>query len=559
MTALQTPIAVAHARHALDTEPPPVSAEAARWQLHVPVRTDSEAARQHFLQGMMLLHLFEYRYARRAFSAARAADPDLAMAYWGEAMAHNHPIWDEQNLEAARAVLNALAPDAAARQARARTPLEADFLGAVDVLYGPGSKPERDSAYLDAMAAMAGRHPDDPEVALFHALALFGVAAGVRDHRLYMESGAISLRILLEHPHHPGAAHYFIHAVDDPVHAPLGLDAARRLAAAAPDAGHAQHMASHIFVALGRWPEVVAANRAAVAAVNRMRASRGAAPRHWGHYHNWLFYGILQRGEHAEAERMLRQAWERAGPGGGAGPSDVLELSPDRSEQGSLVKQWARYLLETGNWDSAVTDWTFDFGEALDPQITHAFVRTLQFLETGDPNLAGRHRQTFETLSETLRKRITGQTAPSPAEMQYLERLAVMSLLLQSRTAWAEGNRDAALTLARQAVEREHAMPLAFGPPFVELPAAESLGRLALAAGCLDEAQAAFRSQLEFTRGRHRALDGLAAVRQARSSRLSAPPPDIPTRNGTGCRPGPDSSQLSISAQRNRPLRLPAR
>jgi len=516
--AALAPYAVAHQGHdhgAAAPEPPDTQRP---WRIDMAVHSDSAAARQHFMEGMMLLHLFEYRYARRAFQRARADDPDLVMAYWGEAMAHNRPIWDEQNAAAARAVLEALAPDPAARQARAGTPRERDYLAAVDVLYGAGSKSERDRAYLQHMRAMASRYPEDHEVALFHALAIFGTTAGVRDHRRYMDSGAISLEVFLENPRHPGAAHYFIHAVDDPVHAPLGLEAARRLAETAPAAGHAQHMTSHIFVALGMWPEVVAANEAAVAAVNRMRAGRGAGPRHWGHYHNWLFYGLLQLDDRERAEALLRSTRRQAGPGGGDGPGDPLEISPDRSELGSLVYLWSRYLLETGHWDSPVADWTFTFDAALDPRLTHAFVRTLQHLHRHDPDRAGQHRQRFTTLARQLEARVRAQPDPAPTELQYLDRLAVMELLLAASTAWHTGDCPGALELARRASAREGDMPHAFGPPFVDLPPAEMLGELLLEAERYDAAAAAFQRQLERSHHKPRALRGLARAERERGN-----------------------------------------
>lgn len=143
---------------------------------------------------------------------------------------------------------------------------------------------------------MAQRYPDDHEVRLFYALSILGAGAGVRDIPNYMEATALSQSLFYSNRQHPGAAHYFIHGVDDPVHAPLGLEAARALAAMAPDAGHSLHMASHIFVALGRWNDVVNANTRAVQVENAMAMELGQRPRHWGHYNFWLLYGLLQQG-----------------------------------------------------------------------------------------------------------------------------------------------------------------------------------------------------------------------------------------------------------------------
>src|SRR5678815_4228034 len=96
-----------------------------------------------------------------------------------------------------------------------------------------------------------------------------------------------------------------IHSYDDPVHAPLGLRAARLYSRIAPAAAHAQHMTSHIFLALGMWDDVVAANETAIGVVNRRRAARSQPAQACGHYSYWLEYGYLQQGRRDEARRVL--------------------------------------------------------------------------------------------------------------------------------------------------------------------------------------------------------------------------------------------------------------
>src|SRR4029079_19298467 len=97
-----------------------------------------------FLTGLRYLHSFEYRAAATEFQAAERIDPRFAMAYWGEAMTHTHPIWNQQDTAAARAALRRLGPTPEARAARAPTPRERAYLGAGQILYGPGSKTARD-------------------------------------------------------------------------------------------------------------------------------------------------------------------------------------------------------------------------------------------------------------------------------------------------------------------------------------------------------------------------------------------------------------------------------
>src|SRR3954453_15930957 len=114
----------------------------------------SPAAQETFLRGLALLHNFEYEDAAAAFHKAQAIDPDFAMAYWGAPMSHPHPVWMQQNRDAARAALARLGATPEARLAKAKTERERDYLRAVEVLYGDGTKEERDFRYADAMAAL---------------------------------------------------------------------------------------------------------------------------------------------------------------------------------------------------------------------------------------------------------------------------------------------------------------------------------------------------------------------------------------------------------------------
>ena len=106
----------------------------------------SEKAQDAFLRGVLLMHSFEYGPSLTFFRGARTADPNFAMAYWGEAMSHNHPIWNQRDLEAGRAALNQLAPTRAERRAKAGTDREKMYMDAVEILYGDGSKVEQDWA-----------------------------------------------------------------------------------------------------------------------------------------------------------------------------------------------------------------------------------------------------------------------------------------------------------------------------------------------------------------------------------------------------------------------------
>ena len=115
-------------------------------------------------------------------------------------------------------------------------------------------------AYMNAMGWLSAAYPDDHEARAFHSLSILGSTDGERDFGTYIKAASVAQPIFDANPDHPGAVHYMIHSFDDPVHAPLGLEAARAYSEIAPGAGHTQHMTSHIFVALGMWDDVVSAN-----------------------------------------------------------------------------------------------------------------------------------------------------------------------------------------------------------------------------------------------------------------------------------------------------------
>ena len=148
--------------------------------------TGAEAAMPSFIKGLLLLHSFEYEDAREAFQETQAIDSTFVMAYWGEAMTHNHNLWSQQNKEKAVAALEKLAPSPEERIALAQTDLEKDFMQAVETLYGEeGTKKERDVKYRDFMEKLHDKYPNHHEVASLYALSILGAVPEGRDDEEY--------------------------------------------------------------------------------------------------------------------------------------------------------------------------------------------------------------------------------------------------------------------------------------------------------------------------------------------------------------------------------------
>ncbi len=495
------------ARGVLRAQDPVVLTVPGLGTLSFPVTTNVPAARVAFARGALLLHLFEYPDAAHAFRAAEQLDPSFAMAYWGEAMTHTHPVWNEQDVPAGRAALGKLAPTAAARAAQAHTARERAYLAAVELLYGTGPKAHRDTLYSSGMGRLVHAYPADDEARLFYALSLLGLSQGVRNVATYLQAAAIAESVFHRTPSHPGAAHYLIHAVDDPDHATLGLAPARALARSAYAVDHAQHMTSHIFVALGMWDEVVAANETATHVVDTLLGRRQRSPMYCRHYNVWLDYGYLEQGRIGDATRLLEHCRDRARARAPGSRDQELDIS-------SFVTMWSHYVLVTGAWSDSVARWPIDPGDKLGPRLTYWFTHGLAAASEGDLAAA---RAALEKVEEAARETAgwlasSGDPAPDHPE---LERTRVLRAELEGVIAAGDGRTEEALSRLRQATLAEDSIVYAFGPPFVNEPAHELLGTALVTLKRFPEAQREFALALTRAPRRTTALLGLARAAAA--------------------------------------------
>ncbi len=267
----------------------------------------SGEAQQEFFSGVLALHSFWYPQARDYFQRAQQLDPAFAVAYWGEAMTYDHPLWDQQDTGGARVVLARL-DSLKAQGALHGTAREQDYVEALGVLYaGEGGVEARRGAYAEAMHELAEQYPDDDEAAVFAALAAMSVSGFDFDSANDVVPVAAALEeVFKRNPEHPGAAHYLIHVYDSPTFAPMGLRAARVYARIAPAAPHALHMPSHIFRELEQWEKVVASNVEAweASVAWQERTDRPLKARDY-HSFRWLFDAYLELGRYEDAGRLL--------------------------------------------------------------------------------------------------------------------------------------------------------------------------------------------------------------------------------------------------------------
>ena len=489
----------------------------------------SPAAQSDFLHGLAQLHNFEYEDAASHFRKAQEIDPNFALAYWGEAMTKNHGVWHDQDLHAARAVLEKLGPTSESRQAKAATPREKEYLSTIEVLYGEGTKEDRDQNYVAAMADLHKNFPDDVDATAFYALAILSSAENGRDFATYMRAAAVLEEVFPTHSHHPGVVHYLIHSYDDPIHAPLGLRAARIYAQLAPEAGHAQHMTSHIFLAMGMWEDVVKANETAIAVVNKQRADSGRGPRACGHYPSWLEYGYLQSGRIDDARRALsacrdealRQA-ERISRSSSDG------ADPDSSSVGSYADMRANFLINSELWQDEVASWTFPAGNYPFAQLTLDYATAVAAYKTSNFAAANVAREHMEDDARLARGELDKHPSDDPNDYSRVNTLVgqVSALLYNSNTSSPNSVPPQTIALLKSISEKERALPLEFGPPIINKPTDELLGELYLQLQRPADAKSSFESALARAPGRTLALHGLAQANQQLAS--TKPPADAP-------------------------------
>ena len=460
------------------------------------------AAQGPFLTGVKALYNFEFDIAAEAFREAQKADPAFALAYWGEAMSYNHPLWAQQDLPAARKVMERLASTAAARAAKAPAGKERELIESIDILFGAGDKLARDIAYADALKTMHARHPADDEIACFYSLALLGTGRpGVSNTRNAMQAAALAQGIFQRHPKHPGAAHYIIHAFDDPDHAILSLTAAREYSKIAPSAAHALHMPSHIFVQLGMWDDVIASNVVAYKAAVDLADAKGL-PRGREDFHtlSWLQYAYLQEGKFDEAQKCVDQA------------KAVADRETAANIRDGYAAMKARQVVETARWEKlALPAGAVKDGGApgYDGSAAYLVAAGLSAAKLGD----------LATANVALDKLKAMRSQAEAGSNAYRAKpFAIMVGEVGAAVAVAQKDTATAERLLKEATTIELTLDAPSGPPEPIKPSFELYGDLLSDLGRGPEAAAQYQQSLLRMPNRRAAVQGLAKTPATRTS-----------------------------------------
>src|SRR5687768_7749119 len=466
----------------------------------------SPQAQAHFLRGLAALHSFWYEEAAEEFRESTKVDPDFAMGYWGEAMTHNHPLWSEQDPAAARLVL------AKIKDTPKLTERERAYLKAVKVLFGEGDKRARDTAYSAAMEKIYRAYPDDLDAAAFYSLSLLGLVRGDdKSYRLQARAGAIALDVYQKNPNHPGAAHYIIHAFDDPEHAIIALPAARRYASIAPEAHHARHMPSHIFLQLGMWPETAASNEAAWESSDAWM-KRKKLPISVRDYHSlhWLLYAYLQQGRYKKAEELLQLMKKVMSES-----TYDNKLRPGYYEN-NFANMAAAFIVETERWNLATELFPADKNPAPSDQSSSAG-------HSMHGSGATTNTLRYSGAARTLPSFIRGLSAAIRGSNDVATGLPeIRELQVNALKASLKKDHEPAIALIKKATALEEQASPPSGPPSLIKPTHELFGEILLRAGKPVEAAAQFKTALLRQPNRARSLLGAARAAAQSGDQTSA-------------------------------------
>ena len=480
-------------------------------KLHMPVSTNNAKAQAYFDQGLRLTFGFNHAEAARAFRAARRLDPDCAMCWWGEALVLG-PNINAPMFPAAVAPAAAAAARASSLAARA-TPAEQALIRAVTRRYAsdpPADRAPLDLAYADAMAVAARAFPADDTIQTLFAEALMDLspwdyweAGGARPKGRGAEMVAALESVLRRNPDHPGAIHYYIHAMEASTQAEKALPYARKLAAQIPGAGHIVHMPSHIYYRVGLYREALDSNLAAIAIDEKYFRGAASDPVYKGAYypHNihFVMVSALMGGDGKTALGAAAKLDQSLPP---ELLKDFAAMQPVKAAPYFSHVQFSRpeTLL-------ALPDPGDDF--ALVKAMWH-YARAVGHAREGDIAAGRREVAAIEAIERGgALQPIVDASVPAMQIAQTARAVA------NGRLAEARGDLPAAIVAYRQAVEVQDGLPYT-EPPYWYYPVRQSLGAALIRAGRLDEAEQVLRASLARTPSNGWALSGLIEIHRQR-------------------------------------------
>lgn len=455
------------------------------------VSTGSEEAQRWFDQGIQLLYGFNHDEAIRSFRAATDVDPTCAMAWWGIGYANgldiNNPtITESEAREAWEASREAL------RHVANAAPVEGALIQALSLRYewpNPDERRHLDEAYADAMQAAWETFPTDADVGALYAESLMNL----QPWDLWTPEGepkgrteeivATLERVLEIDPLHPGANHFYIHAVEASQTPERAVPAAERLVDLVPGAGHLVHMPSHIFIRVGRYADASDANVRAIAA-DQAYFAVAPPPDFYALYflHNvhFLAFASMMEGRRDAAIQAARDLESDV-------PQDFLHNYVQFAD--GLMATPLHVMIRFGDWEGILAEPEPADFRLLSRTLWH-YARGVALSALGRTEEARAEQVAFEEMAAQVPDDWTVANNTAAAVID------IARGMLEGEVLYREGDHDGAFAALRHAVELEDALVYDEPPGWMQ-PVRHALGALLMGAERYDEAEAVYRADLD--------------------------------------------------------------
>jgi len=475
-----------------------------------PVSTRNRQAQTFMNQGLNLAYAFNHAEARRAFREAARLDPNLAMAYWGQALVlgPNINALMEPNEEP-----NAyeLVQKAVSLKGRATTREQA-YIDALAHRYSgkPDDRQPRDTAYADAMRAVHERFPNDLDAAMLYVEAVMDL----RPWGYWQRDGAPHVRtddivtlteqVMARNPRHPGAVHMYIHLMEGTSTPEKAEKAADTLQTLMPAAGHMVHMPAHIYQRVGRYADAIKSNQLAIAAdedyISQCRAQGLYPMAYYPHNIHFLWFSASEDGQSRLAIESARQLASKI-------DDDTLRTLP-LTAGFRMVPYYA--LTRFGRWDEMLKEPEPPSFSAVLRAMWH-YARGLSFVATSRLTEAEEELQKLEALTTDPSMK---ETLFSPNQSAAI--VAPAPEVLAGEIAAARGNFDAAIAHLDRAVRLDDSLVYT-EPAEFHFPPRLALGAVLLKAGRAAEAETVYWELLRRNRENGWGLFGLMQALRAQN------------------------------------------
>jgi len=460
---------------------------------HLAVSHAAPEVQTWFDQGLQLVYGFNHDAGVRCFAKAAELDPDCPMAWWGIAYGYgidvNNPDVAEEEARAAYS-----AAQEALRLVDEASPVEQALIRAVALrsLYPlPEDRRPLDEAYAEAMGRARERFPHDPDVGALYAEALMNLQPwdywtheGEPVERAE-EIVSILEEVLRAHPLHPGANHFYIHAVEASGDKARAVAAAERLEALVPGSGHLVHMPSHIYINVGRYDDAVKANQRAIEADGQYFEHFGEPTfyrLYFVHNIHFLSYAAMMEGRSDLAIEATRRMEREV-------PPEFLEAFAEFGD--GLMGAKFHALIRFGRWEEILAEPDYPEHRKAS-RAWRRYARTIALANLGRTPEAREELTRFEAAVEAVPE--SWLVGINPAATIF----ALAHQMAEAETLWREGSTEEALALLREAVVAEDAL-VYDEPPGWMIPVRHALGAILLAAGgseAAEEAVEVYRADL---------------------------------------------------------------